>query len=711
MRWRRGAVWRRDTLPSSTCVVELVACAGLVAYAGLVACSGHAATEGRFETVGADLEREPNGSCDALLAELRSQVLATVGEHAAEARGWALPNNTGLFADAAPSLVEAAPSLAEPERPTPASEPRWSHPEGVPGVETADAVKAEGDRIYFVSGKTLYVVNAWPPETMTLAASLPIEGETGALFVRDGKVLVLSRVYGLPEGEVTFDLPYYWEPPFLVLTLLETAGDTPELLRQIYIESEFDRGAASRADGVVHGVVQQAFRARVDYPDVRAGDIFGHPRSPAEVDEQIALWVRQTTRDIEASTIDDYLPIIMERVGGQLVQQPRSCPEQPLAAPIEPGAGVTRIFSFDLQAADAPLESVSLLGASDGFYLDAESLILHQNVYGDSRGAEHTNIHRFDVQGTRVRHSASGSAPGYLTSGASLSQANGVIRLLLSDPVIIPTPGVEGSFEYPGNDLDLVTLGTREGQLTELSRLRVSGYDRYLQSSHFEPDRAYVSLGASSPPDTLLSVIDLTDPASPLVTAELPLEGDVSLLTELSDHRLLGVGQAPDEAGQSTLALRMLDVSEPAPRLVARYVYPEPAYSNAIFDPRLLSVHPDRDLFTLLVQDAVSNQARLGVFRANASTGFELLGHILPRLPEPTPEECLALLGYDGDPGAIADPAFYASLLEQCHAYTQPYTIAGVLRADTVYALSNLDIGAYTLDTLSGPPLEQILFR
>lgn len=707
MRWRRSAVWRRDALLSSTCV------------AGLVACAGHAATEGRLETVGADLEGEPGSSCDALLAELRSQVLATVGEHAAEARGWALPNSTGLFADAAPSFVEAAPSPpapslvdAAPARPTPAPEPRWSHPEGVPGVETADAVKAEGDRIYFVAGKTLYVVNAWPAETMTLVASLPIEGETGELFVRDGKVLVLSRVYGLPDGEVTFDVPYFWEPSFLVLTLLETAGDTPEVLRQIYIESEFDHGAASRADGVVHGVVQQGFRARVDYPDVRAGDIFGHPRSAAEADEQIALWVRQTTRDIEVSSIDDYLPISMERVGGQLVQQPRSCPEPLLAAPIEPGAGVTRIFSFDVQAADAPLESVSLLGASDGFYLDAESLILHQNVYGDSLGAEHTNIHRFDVDGTRVRRSASGSAPGYLPSGISLSQADGVIRLLLSEPVIFPTPGVEGSFEYPGNDLDLVTLGTREGQLTELSRLRVSGYDRYLQSSHFEPDRAYLSLGASSPPDTLLSVIDLSDPASPLVTAELPLEGDVSLLTELSDHRLLGVGQAPDEAGQSTLALRMLDVSEPAaPRLVARYVYPEPVYSNAIFDPSLLAIHPDRDLFTLLVQDAVSNQARLGVFRVNASTGFELLGHILPRLPEPTPEECVALLGYEGDPGSITDPAFYASLLEQCRAYTQPYTIAGVLRTDTVYALSNLDIGAYTLDALSGPPLGQIVFR
>jgi len=367
----------------------------------------------------------------------------------------------------------------------------------------------------------------------------------------------------------------------------------------------------------VHGVVQQAFGVQLDSPSINASDVFGHPRSAAEIDEQIALWVRQTSEDIETLSIDDYLPMSIERVGGRLVRLSQGCPEQVLAGPLDPEAGATRIFSLDMKDVGSALESLAVLGFADGFYLDSESLILHQNVYGTAADplATLTNVHRFDVSGTRVQLAASGSPSGVLASGSSISQDGGVIRMLVGESALVSVEGPDGVFETFGTAQSLVTLGARDGQLAELARLPVSGYEQYLQSCRFEGDWAYVSLGTSVAPGSQVVVLDLAEPTSPRSAGQLAVPGDVSLLLPLSERLLLGVGQRDSRSEGSSFALRALDVSEPsAPRLLAEYVSAELEYTDAVYDPRMLAVHPDRDVIALHPRAPTRTVARWACF-------------------------------------------------------------------------------------------------
>jgi hypothetical protein len=726
---------------------------------GLVGCSGERVEdvpEPAGEDVSAGIGAHPaaltsGSSCGRLLEHFQSELLRQMAERAEQARkgdegGYLYPNTSP------PSgAVDVAPGAPSAETPSSggnaASAPGFSGTTvQVPGVDEADFVKADADRIYLLHGAALFVLDAANASATDILGSVAIEGEATELFVHEGKAVVFSRVYGQLPGtdQSVYPYYYYYYPYYTKLTVVDASSGTPEVVRESYVEGSYI--SSRRHDAIVRAVIQQGSKAQLDSPSVTRTDFLGHAYSQREIDQQVDLWVSLTRDTIADSVIEDYLPSEYERIDGALVKQPLRCGDYWL-----PGAGLTQagastIVALDLQESDAPLINTTVLGYAERMYANDDVFLIAQTDYRYYTGQVSqlsTNLHRFELAGAETRYTASGSVNGYIQSQFSLDELDGVIRVSTTEAdqgvlrpleaaVALPSAGAPPPADPgpapstspvapPPVDLlppppsvpsgpvsRVVTLGTRGQRLVELGRTPDFGQGEQIYSTRFLGDRGYVVTFRQIDP---LFVIDLSDPRRPRIAGELKIPGFSNFLYPLPDHHLLAVGQDADEQGVTQgFALKIFDVrNADEPTLAHQYTFIEQGYSDAASDHRAISFHPDGELFSFPFYNYQTGLSSLEVFRASTSDGFTRLGSIGGSPREMTLDDCLVLMGYPQDPGFRQDLALnpdYASyLLSQCGYYNQPSFRRGLFRGEEVYAISTLDVAAYALEALQGAPL------
>ena len=71
----------------------------------------------------------------------------------------------------------------------------------VQGVDEADIVKNDGKYIYYTSGNKLYIVNAYPAETMDVLSEIEFESYVSEIFINEDKLIVFGNEYG-KSGDV-----------------------------------------------------------------------------------------------------------------------------------------------------------------------------------------------------------------------------------------------------------------------------------------------------------------------------------------------------------------------------------------------------------------------------------------------------------------------------------------------------------------------------
>jgi inhibitor of cysteine peptidase len=708
---RRGAGWASASILGSAYMLGLVACAGQATDEQVASVHGDlTAAEVNEAALGSE------GSCDALLGRLQGLLLAQVNERAEQARSsGAIYYGGGVFIDDVAPVPDFSGSVAAP-----ASEGVSIAPSGfsrttsqVPGVEDGDFVKADGDRIYLLHGSTLFVLNAWPANATLVLASIPIEGEAAELHVQDGTVAVLSRVYGpLPGTADSLSPYYYYYPTFSKLTVIDAAGDAPEVVREAFVEGE--SYSSRRTGSVVHAVVQQYSKAQLDYPSVAYTDIFGNPRSQTEIDLQVDLWALLATESIEDSSIEDYLPTAYERVGGELVQQPLDCEQFLLTSGSLTQAGSTSIVSLDLDAPTGPLGRLSLLGYADSVFVDADSIVLSQADYGDYASpvpTQQANLHLFALDGTSSSYTASGRVEGYINGTLALDEVGGVVRVATSQDTYetISDGGVE-TVNYVGYTSRVVTLQAEGDVLSELGRSLDLGPPQSLSSARFVGSRAYLT---TSGVENQLTVVDLADPEAPRLRGSTPIQSYGSVLVPLAGNRLLSVGDFYDPVNFSqSLTLQLVDASDADDPFVSHdYSYPTNTYSDASYDARAVSLHPSAGIFALPVQNNIG-VSTLDVFELSDDDGFTRLGGVVPPEVELGFVDCLVLFGYPTDPASIEqleeDPAFVDSIRLQCGQYYQSVARRGLFRGEYVYTVASQSVSAHSLDGLDEPALSQV---
>ena len=562
-------------------------------------------------------------SCDALLGYFKAEALARVGPYGLGGapyywRGG--PWLAGVDAEMAVSMTTAG-SLAVPSNDGTGHSTTNTQ---VAGVDEPDTVKTDGDRILVAMNGKLYYIEV-DGGTARLAGTLVFDvGWNQRFFMSGDRALVFSQGdgYAVPmvEGDEAI-MPTSSGPVTLVQEVDLSDPAHMRVTRTLRIEGGF---LSARAIGSTVRMVISSYPA--DLP-------FVYPSSPAA--EELALETNR--RVIEESTLDDWMPSYTLLAGTEVMEEGvlADCAETHRPAEFA-GFDVLSVLTLSLEGRLEASAAAAVIADGETVYASPEHLFVATNVWvpqemvGDARLASieedySTAIHAFDISGSGpARYLASGSVDGHLLNQFSMDEYEGHLRVATTDGS--PWGATQAS------ESAVSVLAFDGDRLVQVGRVGDLGKGESIYSARFVGPTGYVVTFRQTDP---LYVIDLRDPASPRVSAELKITGYSAYLHPLGEGRLLGVGREATDQGQVTGSkVTLFDVSDPsAPRAVDSWTLPD-GYSDVEYDHLAFLYWAPEQIAVLPMQEWSTNF--VGAVILKTDDGLREVGRV-SHLPDDAP--------------------------------------------------------------------------
>jgi hypothetical protein len=491
------------------------------------------------------------GDCPALLDYMQTEATARVTP-------WGLGGGM-YYAEATGGKASASDEMASTDTSGRAEAPAPAQTAGgefsgtntqETGVDEGDIVETDGEYVYVANTDGLRIVSV-DDAAVVAEPELP-SGSHQLLLDGDRLVVVTSSWSGSADTIVSlYDV---------------TDPANPVLLRRSHLEGNVV--ATRSVDGVARLVITTAFDQRL--PFVQPNQ-FG-------LDEESAL--ARNSQIIAESNVEDWLPRQFdEAVDGGFGPMSAVLPCENVAAPGEfAGLGLTWIASIDVQSDGTPIGSAGIVSTGDTVYASTDNLyIATQNwdwqwggpvrpmVIEDGAaavtepaqdpGPPPTLIHQFSLDdGTGASYVASGEVQGRLLNQFAMSEYNGDLR--------VATTTDNWSDFGDQSQSTVYVLRPNGTDLEQVSSISGLGKGEQIQSVRFIDDVGYVVTFRQVDP---LYVLDLSDPANPVLDGELKIPGYSAYLHPVGDGLLLGVGQDATDEGRTTgTQLSLFDVSDPA---------------------------------------------------------------------------------------------------------------------------------------------------
>ncbi|MGI9613463.1 MAG: beta-propeller domain-containing protein [Acidimicrobiales bacterium] len=414
------------------------------------------------------------------------------------------------------------------------------------GVDEADLVKTDGDRIVIVSGSQLRVIDttgAIPELVKTI--DLPDETWGGQLFLRGDRALLMTT--GWTERPfVERSVPVDWYPGSPIGRLIEVDLDTGRVERTFEFEGNYL--SAREIDGSMR-IVLTAAADRFS---------FVFPSNEGAVDS-----AEQANRDlIERSTIDQWIPTYRITEGGETVDEGPIVDCDRVHLPTEfAGFGSLVMLTASLDDGFAVSDSLSVFTDAQTMYASPELVAVATPSWPTLEDGElvqqpdyETAIHTFDITDPdRADYVASGSVRGHLLNQYSLSEYDGYLRVATTDG-----DPWWGGFEE--SESFVTVLDEQDGALRKVGQVGGLGRGEQIFAVRFLGDLGYVVTFEQVDP---LYVVDLRSPTDPRVLGELKIPGFSSYLHPVGDDHLLGIGTDGDDTGRTFgAAVSLFDVSD-----------------------------------------------------------------------------------------------------------------------------------------------------
>lgn len=452
---------------------------------------------------------------------------------------------------AASSEAVPAPALADQAGATAAETSGTNNQEA--GVDEADLVKTDGKRLVVVSGNELRVIDttAATPELVKVIP-LPDGIAGGELFLAGDTALVMTtgwtdRPY-VTDGSKVY--PSDWYPGSPTARLIEVDLVHGKVTRTLELEGSYL--SAREVDGTVRIVVSaNAERFAFVYPSNQQAEASAEKANRAL---------------IEDSTIDQWLPTYRVVEGdvithsGPMVDCERTYIPQDFA-----GFGSLALLTVDPTQGLDLVDTTAVLTDAQTVYASTQLVAVatprwptydEQGAIVDDGMAFTTAVHTFDITDpTKATYVASGSVPGHLLNQYSLSEHDGYLRVATTAGS--PWGGGAGVAE------SMITVLGRDGDaLVPAGEVRGLGPNEQIQAVRFLGDKAYVVTFRQTDP---LFVVDLADPTRPRLAGELEIPGFSSYLHPVDDGHLLGVGTDGNDQGATFgTVVSLFDVTNPA---------------------------------------------------------------------------------------------------------------------------------------------------
>ncbi len=525
----------------------------------------------------------PLGDCDAVLAHLREEALARVGPYGLDGfGGWYGPlGGRDDMVVAAEAATDGAVDAGGATQSTVAASDDFSGTNTAEvGVDEADIIKTDGERIYTVHEGKLVIVDLTGTEPRR-AGSVRLDEQAwqGELLLDGDRVYVVSTAGGfaVPLSDVGLSrtTPTYGATTTVIEEVDVSDPDAPAVTRTLTVDGSYV--SVRVVDGVARIVVNAT---PTELPFLYPANEAGEARAE-EINRQV----------IAESTLEQWLPAYTLEVAGGDTTGGLLLPCEQVEAPTEfAGFGTTSVLSLPLDGGltDPTGTSVGVLAPGTWVYASTENLYVATASYvppeafedqdWDQRALDErygTSIHRFGIAGTeRAEYQASGTVPGHLLNDLSLSELDGDLRVATT----LGSPWSDESSE------SVITVLRRDGDtLAEIGRVGGLGEGEQIYAARFVGTNAYVVTFRQTDP---FYVVDLSDPANPVVRGELKVPGYSGYLHQVGDGLVLGIGQEGTEEGMLTgMKASLFDVSDPAnPTELGTWTYGGGSSSSVEYD-------------------------------------------------------------------------------------------------------------------------------
>lgn len=439
----------------------------------------------------------------------------------------------------------------------------------VAGVDEADFVKNDGKYIYIVSGNTVSIVQAYPPQTSTIVSQMTIPGSVSDLFLTQDRLVVFTVQYG--HSPVVMRKEDLFEPQSIgpvsgerTSALVYDISDRthPEKIREISAPGRYDN--ARMIGEYVYFLTDE--------------NQYWNPRMPFILDD---------AREIRTNSVWCPPTITGETRMNTLTSFPVT------------GNGVPEAISF-------------LLGWDTTLYVSSTDVFVayQKDRYdwnipvgevttgqGNDEQRQISVIHRFGINRGSIEYKATGTVPGYLLNQFSLDQYEGNLRVATTSDDWSSSKGKSSNVYVL--DPDLITIGKVEGLAP----------GEKIYSARFMEDLLYLVTFKQTDP---LFVIDLSNPTHPGILGELKIPGYSDYLHPYDRTHLIGIGKDTYENSgggviPTGIKIALFDVSDlNNPRLVDSRVIGEKGSDSAVLtDHRAFLFDKAKNMMVLPIKEVV----------------------------------------------------------------------------------------------------------
>jgi uncharacterized secreted protein with C-terminal beta-propeller domain len=469
------------------------------------------------------------------------------------------------------------------------------------GVDEPDTVKTDGNTLFAVYGDTLDAVDISGKSPKLLDTLQLTDGASHELLLSGTHLLVLSR------GGYFFE-PLPAEPAQMIAPISSTSYLTEidvsdpsslSVLQTMTLDGEYVD--ARMIGSTVRVVTSSSLPIAIPFPAAKTP-------------------VAANKATVAHSRISQWLPTY--QVGSAQPHAVVQC-RNVLRPAAFSGLGMLTVLTIDLSQGLAPIDSTAVMTDGRIVYASPTSLFVASENWGvrplpatpDQPVADaSTHIADFDISDpTKTTYLGSGSVPGYLLDQWSMSDFQGVLRVVSTDsPAYWGTGAATQSY--------LTTLRPSNGALVQVGQLSGLGQGERVNAVRFVDDTAYVDTFRQIDP---LYTIDVSDPTQPRELGSLTIEGYSSYLHPIGDGLLLGVGQDVPTTSQSEPSgseLSLFDVSDPANPTRIAHVSLGAGWSDAESDSHAFLYWPATGLVV------VPLNGKAYAYHVSRASGFQLLG-------------------------------------------------------------------------------------
>ncbi len=462
----------------------------------------------------------------------------------------------------------------------------------VQGVDEADIVKTDGNYIYSVNDKRIFITNpnnGAPTQVSTIMCSFNISD----IYIHANTLVAISEhsVYSneMIYSEETDDYYYDHSPA--------------DIFTRIFVYDLTDVNAP-----VLKSELSQT----------------GNYVSSRKIDNVLYLTTRYNINNyeqIEEEEPETYCPLYgtptqMECVPSNDIVIGENTEEIQYIS----------VGSVDLNNPDNFADISSVLGSGYNMYASLNNIYVSSSSYED--GSESTQILRFSINGTDIEQNGTLTVDGRLLNQFSMDEYNGYFR------VVTQKTEYEEYANHPNedvvtnsrvimsdNDSMQTALYVFDSNLNQVGKTDDVAKGESVKSVRFDGDIAYFVTFRQTDP---LFTVDLSNPTNPQILSELKIPGFSQYMHPFGDGLLLGFGREADpETGVTQgLKLTMFNTSDKTnvTELATKVFTDEFVTSPATYSHKAIFVDVENNIIGIPYSSYDDGVAHYVIFKYDAQT-------------------------------------------------------------------------------------------